>query len=116
MELKRRISIKLKTIRKSRDLTQDDLADLVGRSVDAISNIERCKGLPSLATLEAVASKLEIPIGDFFDSVKGRQSAARLALEAQTGCARCPQLRSRGKTFAGACLNSESRSAIAARR
>src|ERR1700692_1477597 len=85
MELKRRIAIKLRTVRKSRGLTQDDLADLIGRSVDAISNIERCKGLPSLATLEAVATKLEIPIGDFFDNRggKGRLSAMRLALEAQ---------------------------------
>jgi transcriptional regulator with XRE-family HTH domain len=84
MELKRRIAIKLKTIRKSRKLTQDDLASLIGRSVDAISNIERSKGLPSLETLQAIASKLEIPIGDFFDSAvgKGRQSAKRLALEA----------------------------------
>jgi transcriptional regulator with XRE-family HTH domain len=85
MELKRRIAIKLRTIRKSRKLTQDDLAGMIGRSVDAISNIERSKGLPSLETLQTIASKLEIPIGDFFDSTrgKGRQNAKRLALEAQ---------------------------------
>ena len=85
MELKRRIAIKLKAIRKSRKLTQDDLAGLIGRSVDAISNIERSKGLPSLETLQAIATKLEIPIGDFFESArgKGRQNAKRLALEVQ---------------------------------
>jgi transcriptional regulator with XRE-family HTH domain len=85
MELKRRIAIKLKAIRKSRKLTQDDLANLIDRSVDAISNIERAKGLPGLETLQAIATKLEIPIGDFFDSSagKGRQTAKRLALEAQ---------------------------------
>ena len=85
MELKRRIAIKLKAIRKSRKLTQDDLANLIGRSVDAISNIERAKGLPSLATLQAIATKLEIPIGDFFGRTggKGRQTAKRLTLEAQ---------------------------------
>ena len=85
MELKRRIAIKLKTIRKSRKLTQDDLAGLIGRSVDAISNIERSKGLPSLETLQAIATKLEIPIGEFFDGTggKGRPSAKRLALETQ---------------------------------
>lgn len=85
MELKRRIAIKLRTIRKTRRLTQDALADLIGRSVDAISNIERAKGLPSLDTLHAIATALEIPIGEFFDSprAKGKASSRRLALEAQ---------------------------------
>jgi hypothetical protein len=38
-------------------------------------------------TLQAIASKLELPIGDFFDATggKGRPSAKRLALEAQLG-------------------------------
>lgn len=85
MDLKRRIAIKLKTVRKQRELTQDDLADLIGRSVDAVSNIERAKGLPSLDTLEAIATKLEIPISEFFETVKGRgkQSDRRLGLLAQ---------------------------------
>jgi transcriptional regulator with XRE-family HTH domain len=82
MELKRRIAIKLKTMRKSRKLTQDDLADLIGRSVDAVSNIERSKGLPSLETLQAIASKLDVPIGEFFEMARGKkQSANRIALE-----------------------------------
>jgi transcriptional regulator with XRE-family HTH domain len=85
MELKHRIAAKLKTIRKGRNLSQDELADLVGRSVDAISNIERAKGLPRLETLLAIASKLDIPVGDFFEAGrgKGRQSAKRVALETQ---------------------------------
>lgn len=85
MELKYRIAIKLKTIRKSRKLTQDELADLVGRSVDAISNIERAKGLPSLETLQAIAHALDVPISDFFDGGRGkaRQSTRRVALETQ---------------------------------
>ena len=85
MELKRRIAIKLRTVRKSRRLTQEALAELIGRSVDAVSNIERAKGLPSLETLQAIANKLEIPVADFFDGArpKGRASNKRLALEAQ---------------------------------
>ena len=67
MDLKRRIAIRLKTSRKARQLTQEDLASLIGRSVDAVSNIERAKGLPSLDTLEAIATKLEIPIAEFFE-------------------------------------------------
>ena len=48
------------------------LASLVARSVDAISNIERGKGLPSLETLEALSAKLEIPIAEFFDNPRSR--------------------------------------------
>jgi transcriptional regulator with XRE-family HTH domain len=72
MDLKRRIAIRLKTSRKARQLTQEDLASLIGRSVDAVSNIERAKGLPSLDTLEANATKLEIPIAEFFEHPRGR--------------------------------------------
>lgn len=72
MDLKRRIAIKIKTARKARELTQEDLADLIGRSVDAVSNIERAKGLPSLDTLEAIAARLEIPVAEFFDIPRGR--------------------------------------------
>jgi transcriptional regulator with XRE-family HTH domain len=72
MDLKRRVAIKLKTARKARRLTQEDLAGLIGRSVDAVSNIERAKGLPALDTLEAIAAALEIPIAEFFESPRGR--------------------------------------------
>jgi len=53
--------------------------------VDAISNIERGKGLPSLETLEAIATQLEIPITEFFDKPKGRlrQTARRVELLAR---------------------------------
>ena len=85
MDLTRRIAIKIKTARKAQKLTQDDLADLVGRSVDAISNIERGKGLPSLETLETISVKLNIPIAEFFDNPRGRikQSARRYELLAR---------------------------------
>lgn len=85
MDLKHRIAIKLKAIRKERDLTQDGLAELIDKSVDAISNIERAKGLPSLETLDAISAKLGIPIEEFFENVKGkgRQSQKRVALFTQ---------------------------------
>lgn len=82
MDLKRYIAIKLRTIRKDRKLTQEELAALIGRSVDAISNIERGKGLPSLGTLEAIAVKLQLPISEFFELARGRgrQNDKRIAL------------------------------------
>ena len=85
MDLKRSIAIKLRAVRKARQLTQDGLAGLVDRSVDAISNIERAKGLPSLETLEAIATQLDIPIAEFFDRPKSRSrhSARRAELLAR---------------------------------
>jgi transcriptional regulator with XRE-family HTH domain len=82
MDLKRHIAIKLRTIRQDRKLTQEELAALIGRSVDAISNIERGKGLPSLGTLEAIAVKLQLPISEFFELARGRgrQNDKRIAL------------------------------------
>ncbi len=77
MDLKCRIAIKLKTARKARKLTQEDLAALIGRSVDAVSNIERAKGLPALDTLEAIATKLDIPIAEFFETPRGRRLTAQ---------------------------------------
>lgn len=82
MDLKRRIAIRLKTSRKVRQLTQEDLAGLIGRSVDAVSNIERAKGLPSLDTLEAIAAKLEIPIAEFFENPRGRTKLTAQRFEA----------------------------------
>jgi len=85
MDLKRRIAIKLRTIRKSRKLTQEQLASLIDRSVDAISNIEREKALPSLEMLQAIALGLEIPIGEFLEAArgKGKQAEIRFTLLTQ---------------------------------
>lgn len=83
MDLKRRIALRLKAVRKNRRLTQNKLAEITGRSVDAISNIERAKGLPSVETLDVIATKLDIPIGDFFTPLPddgNRASAKRVAL------------------------------------
>ncbi|RWE64693.1 helix-turn-helix transcriptional regulator [Mesorhizobium sp.] len=66
MDLKARIAVRLKAVRKSRELTQNELADRTGRSVDAISNIERAKSLPSLEMLRALAEALDLPIVEFF--------------------------------------------------
>ncbi|MBN9079821.1 MAG: hypothetical protein BGN87_13285 [Rhizobiales bacterium 65-79] len=85
MDLKRNIAIRLKAVRKARGLTQNELAERTERSVDAISNIERGKGLPSVETLDVLAKALEIPIAELFSqSLEGRrESAARLVLLAR---------------------------------
>jgi transcriptional regulator with XRE-family HTH domain len=47
------------------------LAEKVERTVDAISQLERGRSLPSFETLERLALALDVPIRDFFDVGKG---------------------------------------------
>ena len=67
-QLKSFLAGKLRSFRKQAGLTQADLADKIGRTDEAISNIERGKSLPSLETLLAIADALQLPLRDFFPS------------------------------------------------
>lgn len=67
MRDKKSFGIRLKALRKSRDLTQEELAEKIERSVDAISALERGHSYPNFETLFGLASALEIPIKDLFD-------------------------------------------------
>ncbi|ALY08094.1 conjugal transfer protein [Bacillus phage vB_BhaS-171] len=57
---------KLKQIRLSKNLTQQQLADMVKVEVSYISKIETGKRKPSIALLEQIANALDVPIRDFF--------------------------------------------------
>jgi transcriptional regulator with XRE-family HTH domain len=48
-------------------LTQEQLASRIDRTVETVSNIERGRTLPSLATLESLSRQLGVPLRDFFD-------------------------------------------------
>ncbi|CCQ72771.1 helix-turn-helix domain-containing protein [Magnetospira sp. QH-2] len=65
---------RLKELREARGLTQVQLAELLGKSVETISNFERGKTLPSLVTLEQVAGRLNVNILDFFEDVAIRST------------------------------------------
>jgi len=79
MKLRDRVSLRIKTIRKRRGLTQDQLAERIGRTGDAISQLERGRSLPSFETLERLALALDVPIQDFFDAgkIKGVKGEAQ---------------------------------------
>lgn len=82
--LKTYIGGQVKTLRKQAGLTQADLGEKIGRTAEAISNVETGKSLPSLDTLIAVAEALGVPLTDFFPSgsVDTDRSANRLKVEA----------------------------------
>ena len=67
MSLKLRVGGRLRELRKFRALTQEQLAERIDRSVDAVSALERGLALPSFETLEKLADALDVPVRDFFD-------------------------------------------------
>jgi transcriptional regulator with XRE-family HTH domain len=58
---------RLRQLRRERDLTQEQLAEVAEVSVDLVSNIERGVNAPSFETLERLAAALSLPIKDLFD-------------------------------------------------
>lgn len=75
----------LKALRQSKNLTQEELADQVGRSVDAISKIERGASLPSLDTIIRLSTSLETTLTDLIAPLESnaQKSDQRVRLEAE---------------------------------
>lgn len=59
---------RIKQLREAAQLTQSDLASLMLKSVETISNFERGKTTPSLNTLDNLASHLGVSIAELFDT------------------------------------------------
>lgn len=55
---------RLQALRRERGLTQEQLAELIDRSVDTISNIERGIAQPSYETLRRIADGFGISLGN----------------------------------------------------
>lgn len=65
-ELKQVFGRRLRQIRRSQDLTQEQLAEQVGLSVNFISMVENGDAAPSFATIEKLAQALKVSAADFF--------------------------------------------------
>jgi len=59
---KRQIGLRVRAHRLERRLTQEQLAEQIGRSVESISNLERGVSSPSETTLHRLARALEVPV------------------------------------------------------
>jgi len=66
------IGMKIRALRKQRDMTAAELAGLAAISVGMMSKIENGGISPSLSTLNAVAGALNVPIGEFFSETEKR--------------------------------------------
>lgn len=64
MERTQEFGLLLRTLREQKNLTQEDLAELIDRSVQAISKMERGLTFPKLETLIRLSEKLNVPLQD----------------------------------------------------
>lgn len=65
-ELKKLFGKRVQTLRFSAKMTQENLADEVGVTIESISNIERGVYAPSFDTLEKLAKALKVPVKNLF--------------------------------------------------
>lgn len=61
------LGARVKEIRKTRQLSQERLAEKVGLEPKQISRIEGGKSSPSMDTLEAIARELQVEMKDLLD-------------------------------------------------
>lgn len=68
MDTKHDIGLKIKALRKQKNINQSVLAEMIDRSTESISNIERGVSLPNLETLIRIGQKLDVPLTFFFNN------------------------------------------------
>jgi transcriptional regulator with XRE-family HTH domain len=83
MDLKSHIGLRVKSSRRRAGLTQEQLAERVGKAVETISNIERGHSITGLETLEQIALVLHTPIVYFFEGYMSERRVTRRRAEAQ---------------------------------
>ncbi|MCJ2110209.1 helix-turn-helix domain-containing protein [Methylobacterium sp. E-025] len=61
------IGKRVKTAREHAGLSQERLAEIVGKTKDTISNIERGRNMPTLETMQKICDGINVPIVYLFD-------------------------------------------------
>lgn len=84
MELNRYIGLKAQEARRRRGLSQAQVAERIGKSIDTVSNLERGFTWPALQTLAAYAEAVECSVAEFFQGYgEAPDAATRMRLEAE---------------------------------
>lgn len=65
-DIKKRFGKRLRKLRRNKDLTQEQLADKVGVSLNFIGQVERGENSPSFETMQKIAEVLEVDISELF--------------------------------------------------
>jgi len=66
-KLKKKFGQKVQGLRLEAGITQEQLADAVGLTIESISNIERGIFGPKFDNLEKIAEVLGVPVKELFD-------------------------------------------------
>ena len=66
-KLKKKFGKKVQNLRLEAGITQEQLADAVGLTIESISNIERGIFGPKFDNLEKIAKVLGVPVKELFD-------------------------------------------------
>jgi len=88
-EMKRLFGLRVQALRRRRGLTQEQLAEAVGKSVDTISNIERGFSSTRLETALSIADAVSVTLTELFDfdpaanELERKQRAAAEAIARQ---------------------------------
>lgn len=64
--VKKLLGERIKEIRKSKKLTQEQLAERIGIEIPSLSNIENGKNYPNSETIEKIAKGLEMEIFELY--------------------------------------------------
>lgn len=61
------LGARIRELRKSRDLSQEQLAELIGVEPRHVSRLEVGSSYPRIDRLEKIAAALNVPLKDFFE-------------------------------------------------
>ena len=67
MDVRQRLAVNMKRLRKERGWSQEALADEAGLDRTYISGIERITKNPTITVVERIASALGCPLGNLLD-------------------------------------------------
>lgn len=67
VQLKKQFGKRVQQLRQARKITQEELAEQVGLSIESISNIERGIHGPSFDNLEKIIIALNVPAKSLFE-------------------------------------------------
>jgi len=82
--LKLALGLRVQAARRRARLTQEALAEKIGRTPESISNIERGLQLPTIETLADLARVLSVPLPELVEGIAERKIAPeRLQIELQ---------------------------------
>jgi transcriptional regulator with XRE-family HTH domain len=83
-EIRKRVAAAIQNRRKAKGMSQGELADAAGCSIETLSNAERAASLPGLALFLDIARLLEIDVLALVNATNDRRkvSKSRAALEA----------------------------------